>query len=339
LKIGIIGKRGSGKTTIFSLLTGTHDLSQKGGYSLGVAPLPDSRVDFLSEMYKPKKTTYAQLSVLDFASLGSSARDSEAAKQAKTVDALLLVLGAFIGDPLKDLDEVLSELVISDLAQVERLLERIEGKRFASQEEVATLQRCKDSLENGALIGADRQRPGEVELLSNDYNLITTKPIIVALNAPEDSLMSDGDYQDLSERCEALGLPVVRFCATVEADIMAMETADERRMFMEEYGLTESGLSRLARNAYARLGLISFFTVGQDEVRAWTVPVDCPAKKAAGVIHSDIERGFIRAEVVGYQDMKRLLSMKAIKEAGLFRLEAKEYPVKDGDIISFRFNV
>jgi GTP-binding protein YchF len=333
VKIGIISKRGAGKTTIFNILTGARDAQQKSGFTLGVAFVPDERVDFLSNMYQPKKTTYAQITVVDFASIGSGAKDSDAAKQARSVDALLLVLGAFVSDPLQDLDETLSDLVISDLGQVERAIERMTGKRGVSQEELSVLNACKERLENGELLGELGEK------LPVEYNMITMKPMIVALNVPESEIRNPGAYPELHKRAEALGLPVVTFCASVEEEIASMESVEDRKMFMEEYGLTEPGLDRLARTAYARLGLISFFTVGQDEVRAWTVEHDCPAKQAAGAIHSDIERGFIRAEVVTYDDLRRLGSMKAIKDAGLFRLEAKEYPVKDGDIINFRFNV
>jgi ribosome-binding ATPase len=333
LKIGIISKRGAGKTTIFNILTGAKDSQQKSGFTLGVAFVPDERVDFLSAMYMPKKTIHAQITVVDFASIGSGAKDSDAAKQARSVDALLLVLGAFVSDPLQDLDETLSDLVISDLGQVERAIERLTGKRGVSQEELSVLEACRERLENGELLGELGAK------LPVEYNMITIKPIIVALNVPEEEIRDAEAYPELHERARALGLPVVPFCASVEEEIATMESAEDRKMFMEEYGLTEPGLDRLARTAYARLGLISFFTVGQDEVRAWTIERDCSAKQAAGAIHSDIERGFIRAEVVAYEDLKRLGSMKAVKDAGLFRLEAKEYPVKDGDIISFRFNV
>lgn len=331
MKIGIIGTRGSGKTTIFDLLTGG-GTSNKSGYALGVATVHDPRVDALSAIYKPKKTVYARITVVDFAQLGTT-KDSEAAKQATSVDALLLVMGAFLRDPLLELDEVSSDLIISDLVLVERAIERLNSRRDSPPEQIEALEQARALLEDGVFMG-DR-----LENLPDGHSFLTTKPVIGALNVPESELTDDDAHTDLLERCDSLGIPVVRFCAPVESDIAMMESAEERQEFMKAYGLTESGIERLARTAYERLGLISFFTVGGDEVRAWTVRRDCPARKAAGTIHSDLERGFIRAEVVAYDDFMQHGSMKAVREAGLFRLESKEYPVKDGDLITVRFNV
>jgi len=336
VKIGIIGPRTSGKTTIFKVLTGAHGVAQKNGYSLGAANVPDGRVDFLSDMYKPKKTTHAQITVVDFASMKNGNGNSEAAQQARTVDALLVVLGAFFRNPVTDLDEVLAELVVSDLGQVERALEHIEGKRFAPKEHAVILEAAKSRLEDGDMLAGDE---GLVQALPDRQNYITTRPVIAALNVPESDVAdSNGKYDAVYSRCDASAIPVVRFSANVEEEIAGMDSS-ERRVFLKEYGLEEPGLDRLAKQAYQTLGLISFFTVGDDEVRAWTVKRDTPAKDAAGTIHSDIERGFIRAEVVAYRDLERLGSMKAVREAGLFRLEAKEYIIRDGDIVSFRFNV
>ncbi len=336
MKIGIIGPRTSGKTTIFNVLTGAHSVAQKNGYSLGAANVPDGRVDFLSDMYKPKKTTRAQITVVDFASMKNGNGNSEAAQQARTVDALLVVLGAFLRNPVTDLDDVLAELVVSDLGQVERALERIEGKRFAPKEHAVILEAARSRLENGDMLAGDEEL---VQILPDRQNYITTRPVIAALNVPESDLAdSNGRYDAVYSRCDTSAIPVVRFSASVEEEIAGMDPS-ERRVFLREYGLEEPGLDRLAKQAYQTLGLISFFTVGDDEVRAWTVKRDTPAKVAAGTIHSDIERGFIRAEVVAYGDLERLSSMKAVREAGLFRLEAKEYVIQDGDIVSFRFNV
>lgn len=336
VKIGIVGPRTSGKTTIFSALTGAHDITQKNGYSLGAANVPDGRVDFLSAMYEPKKTTHAQITLVDFASVKNGNGNSEAAKQARAVDALLVVLGAFLRNPVSDLDEMVSELIVSDLGQVERALERVQGKRFAPREHAAIFEAAKTRLENGDLLAADS---GLVDSLPDRQNFITTRPMIAALNVPEADI-SNGNrkYDGVFQRCDASAIPVVRFSACVEEEIARMDASD-RRVFLEEYGLEEPGLDRLAKQAYQTLGLISFFTVGDDEVRAWTVRRGTQAKTAAGVIHSDIERGFIRAEVVAYHDLERLGSMKAVRDAGLFRLEAKEYVIKDGDVVSFRFNV
>jgi GTP-binding protein YchF len=336
VKVGIIGQRTSGKTTIFNALTGAHHVAQRNGYSVGAANVPDGRVDVLCAMYKPRKTTHAQISLVDFASVSNGNGNSEAAKQARGVDALLVVLGAFLRDPVSDLDEILSELVISDLGQVERALERVEGRRFAPKEQAAILQAAKSRLENGDLLAADASL---VQALPDRQNFLTTRPVIAALNIPEgDILNGNGKYDGVCHRCHASAIPVIRFSACVEEEIARMDQ-DDRRVFLEEYGLEEPGLDRLAKQAYQTLGLISFFTVGDDEVRAWTVRQDTQAKTAAGVIHSDIERGFIRAEVVAYDDLDRLGSMKAVRDAGLFRLEAREYVIKDGDVVSFRFNV
>ncbi len=332
MKIGIVGRRGSGKTSIFSLLTGGHRPVQSNGYSIGMASVPDTRVEFLSQMYKPKKTTYAQMSVVDFAAAGH--KDQETSRQAKSVDALLLVLGAFLAEPEKEFGDALLDLILSDLEQVERSLERLKSKRFSSEEHVAGLEQIKQMLEQGLLI------PEQYHELADLYNLITHKPVIAALNVSEEDICLNGELSGTLEvRAADLGIPVVRFSALIEEEIAQMSSQEERRAFLEMYQLERSGIQRLAATAYTTLGLVSFFTVGQDEVKAWTLKDGSAAKQAAGIIHSDIERGFIRAEVVSYDDLHRLGSMKAVKEAGLFRLESKQYRVSDGDIISFRFNV
>ncbi|MEW6243861.1 MAG: hypothetical protein AB1497_06310 [Bacillota bacterium] len=201
--------------------------------------------------------------MLDFADLGGGRRDSDAAQQAKNVDALLLVLGAFAKNALSDLDEVSSELILSDLEQVERALKRIGGKRFSSEGEVTALRQAKSLLEDGQFIA------GSIPALPTGYNFITDKPAIVALNVPEDKLSDCRDAYALAmQRCGTLGMPSVCFSAHIEMDIARMELKKERTQFMHEYGLNQPGIDRLARTTYSKLGLISFFTVGQDEVRA-----------------------------------------------------------------------
>lgn len=345
MKIGIIGMPQSGKSTLFQLLTNTEP-GLNGKAQVAVGKVPDPRIDRLRDIFKPRKTTYAAIDFVDvprFAA-GSGKNASEFFENVRDVDALVLVVGAFYpaSQPAEDFNTIQQELLIADWSILERRLERTAKQRMKNpraEAELAVLEKCKAFLEEGRLL---RQLPqdAEEEQLIRDFNFLTKKPLIVAVNVSETQMQSQNYPQkaQLQEELAEKGIPALVICGQLEVEISQLDEEDGA-LFMADLGLTETGIARLARTVYGALGLISFFTVGEDEVRAWTIRQGTPARKAAGKIHSDIERGFIRAEVVSYADFTACGSLQQAKEKGLFRLEGKDYIVQDGDIISFRFNV
>lgn len=360
MEIGIVGLPSVGKTTIFNLLTGAGveaGYGAKGSANVGVGKVPDARIDKLSRIFNPKKTTYATIQFTDIAGLETSAsgqksRTSEFLSAIRNADCLVHIVRAFQSDivphvegsidPMRDLETVQNELLLTDWGFVETRLERIEKNRMKSSEaakEEPVLRRCMEALEEGRPLSTVEFTEDEERLMVG-YTFFTRKPMIVVVNLDEDQLVSK-DYprkEELSRWCSEHGIPLLEMSAEVELEINQLEE-DDRSAFMEEYGLTETGIERLARAAYHHLGLISFFTVGEDEVRAWTIRQGATAKEAGGKIHSDIARGFIRAEVCSYDDFIQYGSLTALKEKGLLRLEGKDYIVQDADIMSFRFNV
>ena len=361
MKIGLVGLSLTGKTTLFNLLTmskaATGNFSGKTGTNVGIAKVPDKRLDFLSALYRPKKTTYAQIECVDIAGLTAS-RDGQKTGAGKFLndvrncDALVHVLRAFINkdvipagggiNPVRDLETVEMELLFADLELIEKRIERIKtGKKITkeNQEELELLEKCYAVMETGASMRDVSLSPAETQLLRN-YSFLTEKPRLAVVNQDEEQFRRK-EYparQELIKMCRDKNIPLLEICAQIELEISELPDED-KLLFMEDLGLEQTGIELLARNAYRRLGLISFFTVGEDEVKAWTIPDGLNARGAAGKIHSDIERGFIRAEVVKYEDIAELGSMARVKEKGLFRLEGKEYIVRDGDIIHFRFNI
>lgn len=360
MRIGIIGLPFVGKTTLFNLLTGAG--VETGGYGSGkqstnvkTARVPDERVDYLSEMFKPKKTVYAQIEFIDIPGLrrgeGRSA-SSQFLESVRKVDALVHVVRAFEnpevihseGDinPFRDLETIGMELLFADLDIIEKRIERIKTskkKQKNVEEELKVLVKCRDVLEEGKLISSLDLTDEEKEFLKT-YSFLTEKPQILVINLDE-SQMSLKNYPGQSQiydYTEKNQVPVIELCAQIEMEINSLPEED-RNEFMKEMGISEPGISRLARITYKHLGLISFFTAGEDEVKAWTIKKNTTAKKAAGKIHSDIEKGFIRAEVFHFDDLKAAGSVVGVKERGKFRLEGKDYIVKDGDIITFRFNI
>lgn len=354
MQLGIIGMPLVGKTTIFELLTESKEkVASSAKTNAGMARVPDARIDYLSGMFKPKKTTYAQLEILDIPGLVPGAEKAagvflEAVRQA---DALLHVVRIFDDssiptlsgeiNPLKDIETINYELLLADLDLIEKRIDRINSNKKKNQMlgELALLERLKEALEDEKPLSSVEISQEEQELLVN-YRFLTTKPLLIALNVSETDLISK-DYQQREEIIKFSQenmMPILEISAGIEREIAELD-GEEKEIFMAEAGIEEAGIVKICRSMYHRLGLISFFTVGEDEVKAWTIEQGNVARKAAGKIHSDIERGFIRAEVVEYQNLKELGSMAAVKEKGLFRLEGKEYLVKDGDIIHFRFNV
>jgi len=361
MKIGLIGLNRTGKTTLFNLLTGKGEgapaAAGKATANIGAAAVPDNRIDFLSGLYRPKKTTYARIELTDIAGLSAAGAESgsSAAKFLEDVrdcDALVHVLRGFASDsvvhdlesidPARDLDIVESELLFADLELADKRIDRIKaGKKITKENtnELDILKRCYDWLENGGAMREAPLSPQERAALSN-YAFLTDKPRIAVVNLDEAQWKArTWPNQDaLRVLCARLNVPLLALCAQMELEISRLPDED-KQVFLEDLGIEQPGIIVLARAVYALLDLLSFLTVGEDEVKAWTIKNGTIAKHAAGKIHSDIERGFIRAEVVKFDDLKALGSMAKVKESGLFRLEGKEYIVKDGDVINFRFNV
>jgi GTP-binding protein YchF len=354
MKIGLLGLPLAGKTTLFNLLTGagvqTATYAGERASHTGVAKVPDRRVDTLSSLFQPKKTTYARIDIIDIPGL-SQGGASEFAGPLQDADALVLIVRGFTNEamgivdtptPVTDLQNVLTELIISDLTIVERRLERLVKNAKAVKAmlgEQEALSKAREALENEQPVSSQDYTPEERLALRN-YGLYTEKPMLVVLNTSEEGL-STGDapgQAELAVYTKEHHMPLLVMCAPLEEEISQL-SEDERGVFLEDVGLTDSGVARLAQAAYAHLDLISYFTVGSDEVRAWTITRGTTARKAAGKIHSDIERGFIRAEVVAFDDMIREQTMARLREKGLLRLEGRDYIVADGDIMSFRFNV
>lgn len=356
MKIGLIGLPHSGKTTIFNALTrSTAETSayccSKGEPNRAVVEVMDERVTRLAELYKPKKITYATVEFMDFAGLSEGAGKGDvfsgaAMAMIKQVDALALVISNFQdgleagGGPLKDLEKVELELLLSDLIVVEKRLERIAWsfqrgqKSDALKSEEKVLQKVLDHL-NG-------NRPVRTMTLINEearavrgFQFLSGMPLMVILNSDEKNFGHNADLlQQIGNERMA-----IEFAGQFEMELSRLEDEEEMRLFMEDMGIMESARDRLTQLAYSLLGYISFFTVGQDEVRAWTIRRGDTAVKAAGVIHSDLSRGFIRAECFSYSDLIECGSEKAVREKGLFRLEGKDYVVQDRDILSIRSGV
>jgi hypothetical protein len=357
MKIGLIGLGKSGKTTLFNLLTGASVATsrydaERAELHTGVARVPDPRVDRLSALFQPKKTTYATFEVVDLAGIAKGERGGLETKEFRNADALLHVARAFAdpalpeADPRRDIVDLETELILADLEVVERRLERLEvsikkRRTDAEVKEQEVLQRLKSELE--------AERPLRAVALSTDdakvvrgFTFLSQKPILHCVNLDEKSV-ADGErvverfgLQAFAERPHTR---VGWVSALIEGEV-AQLAGDEQAAFLADLGLREPALRRLLQDCYALLGLVSFFTVGEDEVRAWPIPQGTRAQDAAGVVHSDIARGFIRAEVNAYDDLIAANgSMADLRAHGQLRLEGKDYIVRDGEICHFRFNV
>jgi len=346
MKIGLVGMPGCGKSTVFGALTGiaveTGYAAGSGKANVGVVKVPDPRVDALAALYSPKKTIYAETSFTDLAATGAAKGIDRATLNAmRDVDALCQVLRGFPNDlgespdAIAELLDLETETILADLEIVEQRVARLQKDR-SDPRELELQQRIQAQLEAEQPVRALELSDAEEKLISG-YAFLTAKPLLLVLNVPEDDV-SVAAPEALAEAAAERGLGLVVLSAQVEMDIAQMP-ADDQREFLESLGLDEPASHRFIRSAYALLDLISMLTAGEDECRAWPVRRNLRAPQAAGKIHSDIERGFIRAEVTWWEDLVELGSEAKCREAGKLRVEGKDYVIQDGDVVHFRFNV
>ncbi|ABO50725.1 GTP-binding protein YchF [Desulforamulus reducens MI-1] len=359
---GIIGLPMVGKTTIFNLLTNSNQevsnfLSGKTETITASARVPDKRIDFLVNMYKPRKITYAQIQFSEVPGLVRGASEGKGVgnqflSAIRNADLLVHVVRAYQNpdvphvedeiNPLRDIETIAVEILLADMDLVEKRIQRIQsGKKITKENafELEVLKKCLQALEEETPI-SQLGLTEEEKLTLKNYSFLTEKPMLLVINIDEDQFR-EGSYptkEEVEKYAAEKGIAVTEICGRIEMEISQLPEAD-RLLFMEDLGTNEPGIDRLARAVYDYLGLISFLTAGEDEVRAWTIKRNTDAKRAAGKIHSDIERGFIRAEVIAFEDLASTGSLAKAREKGLLRLEGKEYVVQDGDIINFRFNV
>jgi GTP-binding protein YchF len=345
VKVGIVGFQGAGKTTIFNALTGLQ--APVGGFgaggraNLGVIKVPDARVDALAEIHEPKKTTYAEIAFVDVPGHGDdrAALDASTLVQMRDVDALVQVVAAFprpgAASPVSQLENFTAELILADLGIVEKRLERLK-KEQGKDRERQLLERCHAHLAEEKPLRSCELAAEDVSALAG-FNLLSRMPFLGLLNVDEQAAGAEVPA-DVAAWARERSLEVLAVPGKAEMELAELDEAD-RGAFLADLGITEPAKNRFIRAAYALLDLISFLTAGKDECRAWPIRRGTAAVKAAGKIHSDIERGFIRAEVIGFDDFMQYRSEARCREAGKLRLEGKSYVVADGDIIHFRFNV
>ena len=366
MKLGIVGLPNVGKSTLFNSLTKAGAESANYPFctidpNVGIVAVPDERLKLLGDMYHSKKVTPAVIEFVDIAGLVKGASKGEGLgnqflSNMREVDAIVHVVRCFEDsnvvhvdgsvNPLRDIETINLELIFSDLEILERRISKVaKAARMdkTAGKELDLLERIKAHLESGKMAKSMVLEDDEDEReLFKSYNLLTAKPVIYAANVSEDDLADDGasnaGVAKVREFAASEDSEVFVICAQIEQEIAELDD-DEKAMFLEDLGLKESGLEKLIKASYHLLGLISYLTAGEDETRAWTIKVGTKAPQAAGKIHSDFERGFIKAEVVNYKDLLEQGSLSAAREKGLVGMEGKDYVVKDGDVILFRFNV